>query len=208
MKRLGDAWYRAERVSARRPAAFHCGARARRRTMRWPTPTLLIKLSQGRGEARQVRPRRSAGPSRRATSFRSCPARTPRGRRRGPARGTPCLLQAGGPDDRGARMGRAAPRPRPRRSTTRRRSGEAYFVMGWAYGELGKEDAQPQMQRSLEAYAAVGQPACGRPSVLANLGVDAVSWEGRWDEALSLFRARPRRGAEDRQHRRRGAWRA
>ena len=34
--------------------------------------------------------------------------------------------------------------------------GDAYFVMGWAYGELGKEGALPLMQRSLEAYQRSG----------------------------------------------------
>ena len=84
--------------------------------------------------------------------------------------------------------------------------GDAYFVMGWAYGELGKEGAQPLMQRSLEAYQRAGNLVrqAGRPDeprrrlpVGRPLGRGAV-----------LLRARPRRGGEDRQTRSTRPWRA
>ena len=63
--------------------------------------------------------------------------------------------------------------------------GRAYFVMGWAYGELGKEGAVPLMQRSLEAYQRAGN-LVGQAAALTNLGV-VCQWEGRWDEALSYY---------------------
>lgn len=62
---------------------------------------------------------------------------------------------------------------------------EAYFVIGWAYGELGKEGAQQMMERSLRAFEAAGNLA-RQAGVLLSLGV-VCQWEGRWDEALSLY---------------------
>jgi tetratricopeptide (TPR) repeat protein len=62
---------------------------------------------------------------------------------------------------------------------------EAYFVMGWAYGELGKEGAQPLMERSLEAFQRAGN-LVRQAGVLLSLGV-VCQWEGRWDEALSYY---------------------
>ena len=62
--------------------------------------------------------------------------------------------------------------------------GAAYFVMGWAFGDLGKEGSN-----RVEAFAgrlpAIGQPA-RQARLLSNLGV-ACGWEGRWDEALSYY---------------------
>ena len=63
--------------------------------------------------------------------------------------------------------------------------GMAYFVMGWAHGELGKEGAERLWQRSLEAYGRSGNLA-RQAGLLANLGV-ACQWEGRWDEALAYY---------------------
>src|SRR5439155_7076283 len=63
--------------------------------------------------------------------------------------------------------------------------GEAYFVMGWAYGELGKEGARERMQQSLEAYQKAGN-LVRQAAVLQSLGV-VCQWEGRWDEALSFY---------------------
>lgn len=63
--------------------------------------------------------------------------------------------------------------------------GDAYLVMGWAYGELGREGALPLVQRSLEAYQHCGNRV-QEASVLATLGV-VCQWEGRWDEALSFY---------------------
>ena len=63
--------------------------------------------------------------------------------------------------------------------------GDAYFVMGWAYGELGREGAQPLMERSLEAFQRAGN-LVRQAGVLSTLGV-VCQWEGRWDEALSCY---------------------
>lgn len=63
--------------------------------------------------------------------------------------------------------------------------GDAYFVMGWAYGELAREGAQELMQRSLDAYQRAGN-LVRQAGVLASLGV-VCQWEGRWDEAWSYY---------------------
>jgi class 3 adenylate cyclase/tetratricopeptide (TPR) repeat protein len=62
---------------------------------------------------------------------------------------------------------------------------DAYFVMGWAYGELGKEEGLTYMQRSLEAYRRSGNLA-RQADVLLSLGA-VCQWAGRWDEALSYY---------------------
>jgi predicted ATPase/class 3 adenylate cyclase len=62
---------------------------------------------------------------------------------------------------------------------------DAYFVMGWAHGELGKEGAFALMQRSLEAYQRSGN-LVRQAGVLSSLGV-VCQWEGRWDDALSFY---------------------
>ncbi len=62
---------------------------------------------------------------------------------------------------------------------------DAYFVMGLAYGELGKEGALQYMQRSLEAYQRAGN-AVRQAALLADLGI-VCQFEGRWDEALSYY---------------------
>jgi tetratricopeptide (TPR) repeat protein len=64
--------------------------------------------------------------------------------------------------------------------------GDAYFVMGWAYGELGKEGGGLEfMQRSLEAYKRSGNRA-RQADTLSSLGA-VCHWAGRWDEALSYW---------------------
>lgn len=63
--------------------------------------------------------------------------------------------------------------------------GASCFVMGWAYGELGKAGAEPFLQRALEAYCKSGN-ALRQAALLSNLGV-VCQWEGRWDEALSYY---------------------
>jgi class 3 adenylate cyclase/tetratricopeptide (TPR) repeat protein len=63
--------------------------------------------------------------------------------------------------------------------------GDAYFVKGWAYGELAKEGALPLMQRSLDEYRKSGN-LVRQAGVLMSLGV-VCQWEGRWDEALSYY---------------------
>jgi class 3 adenylate cyclase/tetratricopeptide (TPR) repeat protein len=62
---------------------------------------------------------------------------------------------------------------------------DAYLVMGWAYAALGKEEALPFMQRSLEAYQRSGNSVM-QAGVLANLGI-VTHDAGRWDEGLSYF---------------------
>ena len=62
---------------------------------------------------------------------------------------------------------------------------DAYFVMGWAYGQLGKEGAFGLMQRSLEIYQRSGN-LVRQAGVLSSLGV-VCQWEGRWDDALSYY---------------------
>jgi len=64
-------------------------------------------------------------------------------------------------------------------------TGEAYFVMGIAFSELGKEGAQALMQRSLEAFERSGN-LVRQAGVLSDLGV-ICQFEGRWDEALSFY---------------------
>jgi class 3 adenylate cyclase/tetratricopeptide (TPR) repeat protein len=63
---------------------------------------------------------------------------------------------------------------------------EAYFVMGWAHGELGKEGGEAMMQRSLECLRRAGSNLARQAGVLLSLGVIS-QWEGRWDEALTRY---------------------
>jgi tetratricopeptide (TPR) repeat protein len=63
--------------------------------------------------------------------------------------------------------------------------GSACFVMGWACGALGKEGAEPFLQRALEAYRRSGN-RLRQAALLSNLGV-VCQWEGRWDEASSYY---------------------
>jgi tetratricopeptide (TPR) repeat protein len=62
---------------------------------------------------------------------------------------------------------------------------DAYVVMGWAYGELGKDGAFGLLQRALEAYQRSGNLS-RQADVLLNLG-SVSHWEGRWDDALSFW---------------------
>jgi class 3 adenylate cyclase/tetratricopeptide (TPR) repeat protein len=63
--------------------------------------------------------------------------------------------------------------------------GAACFVMGWAYGVLGKEGAKSFLQRSLDSYRRSGN-LLRHAALLSNLGV-VCQWEGHWDEALSNY---------------------
>jgi class 3 adenylate cyclase/tetratricopeptide (TPR) repeat protein len=63
--------------------------------------------------------------------------------------------------------------------------GEAYHVMGWAIGVLGREGARQLYDRSLQAYQRSGN-LVSKAAVLSNLGV-VCQWEGCWDEALSYY---------------------
>jgi class 3 adenylate cyclase/tetratricopeptide (TPR) repeat protein len=62
---------------------------------------------------------------------------------------------------------------------------DAYYVMGWGLGQLGKEGGLTFMQRSLEAYQRSGNMV-RQAGVLSSLGV-VCQWAGRWDEALSYY---------------------
>jgi tetratricopeptide (TPR) repeat protein len=63
--------------------------------------------------------------------------------------------------------------------------GDAHFVMAWAYGELGKDGALAEMQRSLELYERSGNRN-RQADCLANIGA-IYYWQGNWDEALTYF---------------------
>jgi len=63
--------------------------------------------------------------------------------------------------------------------------GDAYFVKGWAFGEMAKEGALELMQRSLEEHRRAGN-LVRQAGVLMSLGV-VCQWEGQWDEAMSYY---------------------
>lgn len=63
--------------------------------------------------------------------------------------------------------------------------GDAYHVVGWAYGQLGREGALAAMQRSLEAYERAGNRV-RQAALLSDLGV-ICHWEGRWEEAFTYW---------------------
>jgi tetratricopeptide (TPR) repeat protein len=63
--------------------------------------------------------------------------------------------------------------------------GDAYVIMGWAYGELGKPGAKETMQQALDAYRRSGNRV-NQATLLSDLGV-VCQWEGDWDEALSYY---------------------
>ncbi len=64
-------------------------------------------------------------------------------------------------------------------------AGEAYAVIGWIKGAARNPEAQPMMQRALEAFERSGN-LVRQAELLNNLGV-VCQWEGRWDEALSYY---------------------
>jgi class 3 adenylate cyclase/tetratricopeptide (TPR) repeat protein len=64
--------------------------------------------------------------------------------------------------------------------------GDAYFVKGWAFGEMAKEGALELMQRSLEEHRRAGN-LVRQAGVLMSLGV-VCQWEGQWDEAMSYYK--------------------
>ena len=63
--------------------------------------------------------------------------------------------------------------------------GEAYFVMGCAYGELRIEGAEALFERSIDAFGKVGNLTRQVGAVLTR-GV-VLQAEGRWDEALDCY---------------------
>jgi tetratricopeptide (TPR) repeat protein len=58
----------------------------------------------------------------------------------------------------------------------------AYFVLGWAYGVLGRPEGREYWERSLEVYRETGD-LVKQADLLSNLGTLAF-WEGRWDDAM------------------------
>ncbi len=63
--------------------------------------------------------------------------------------------------------------------------GTAAFVMGWAYGALGRDGSESFLQRSLEAYRKSGN-LVRQAALLMNLGV-VYQMKGRWDDALACY---------------------
>jgi tetratricopeptide (TPR) repeat protein len=78
------------------------------------------------------------------------------------------------------------------RSGDRDALAHAYYVLDWAYAELGRFDEAIHSERALEIYGELGDLA-GQAAVYNNLGGFAY-FQGRWDEALRLYeRAREAR---------------
>ena len=68
----------------------------------------------------------------------------------------------------------------------------AYYLLDWAYAELGRFDEAIHSKRALEIYGDLGD-LVGQAAVYNNLGGFAY-FQGRWDEALRLYeRARQAR---------------
>ena len=63
--------------------------------------------------------------------------------------------------------------------------GNAYAVMGWAHGALGKEGAEPLMRKALDAFARSGNRV-RHALILSNVG-GVCYWEGRWDDAMRYY---------------------
>ncbi|HEX4882789.1 MAG TPA: tetratricopeptide repeat protein, partial [Casimicrobiaceae bacterium] len=63
--------------------------------------------------------------------------------------------------------------------------GDAYLVMGWAYGVSGKEGGEALMLKALEAFRRCGDRV-SQASIVFNLGV-VCQWEGRWDDAMAYY---------------------
>ncbi len=63
--------------------------------------------------------------------------------------------------------------------------GDAYFVLGWAKGELGEDEGIRLLQRALEAHQRAGN-LVRQVIVLSTLGV-VCQWQGRWDDAASYY---------------------
>ena len=63
--------------------------------------------------------------------------------------------------------------------------GNAYFVMGWAQGAMGKEGAEPLMLKALDAFKRSGNRV-RQALILSNVG-GVCYWEGRWDDAMGYY---------------------
>jgi len=62
----------------------------------------------------------------------------------------------------------------------------AYYLLDAAYTDLGRPDSSRYRALALPIYEELGD-LVGQANVLNNLGIDAY-YEGRWDEALDLYR--------------------
>jgi tetratricopeptide (TPR) repeat protein len=62
---------------------------------------------------------------------------------------------------------------------------QAYLVLGWGYGVLGKEGGEAMMLKSLEADQRSGNRQ-RQAQTLGNLG-SICYWDGRFDDAMSYF---------------------
>ena len=67
-----------------------------------------------------------------------------------------------------------------------RSTAHAYYLMHLAYTELASPDREALRGLALPIYEELGD-LLGQANVLNNLGIDAY-YEGRWDEALDLYR--------------------
>jgi tetratricopeptide (TPR) repeat protein len=67
-----------------------------------------------------------------------------------------------------------------------RSTAHAYYLMHLAYTELGSPEREAFRGLALPIYEELGD-LLGQANVLNNLGIDAY-YEGRWDEALDLYR--------------------
>lgn len=63
--------------------------------------------------------------------------------------------------------------------------GSAYFTMGWAYVDLGRDDWEPPVMRALEASRRSGDRV-KQAAILQNVGTLCMS-HGRWDEAMTYY---------------------
>ncbi|MBK6396612.1 MAG: tetratricopeptide repeat protein [Betaproteobacteria bacterium] len=63
--------------------------------------------------------------------------------------------------------------------------GNAYGVMAWATGALGKEGAEALMLKALEAFRRSGNRV-RQGLILSNVG-GVCYWEGRWDDAMTYY---------------------
>ena len=181
---LGDAWYRAGEFRKASDAFTAARRSARERSAR--RIRAAAQALATRGEARQLPRRRCAGSTQAREALQGLDGHeTLRARPHARPPGTrPCCKREGRTNE--ALAGPSARWPRPRPPTTPRRSAMRYFVMGWAYGELG-QGGRAAADGSVRWKRTSARATCVRQAgVLMSLGV-VCQWEGRWDEALSYY---------------------
>ncbi len=164
---LGDSWNQAGEFR-RRPTAYTA---ARRLVASDPLMDagLLLKRSRDGREARASIRRRCAGP--RGAPRPSTELAGPEAGRQGAQSDGwyATVLQAEGRSNDAIRWAERAI-GEAEAVDDAEALGAAYFVMGWAYGELGKEGVESLLQRSLEAYQRSGNLE-RQAGLLSNLGV-------------------------------------